>query len=152
LFGFMRVLSYSPCLSNFPFRKAGCLRIRAKRGTAARSCCSWLAGHKRSHKTELLNLRSQTSRSRGGQWRRFTVRSDLYATLGVERTATREEIKKAYRKKALKLHPDVNKAVCAQGNCVQTTVEAHLRAMRGALNRTGIRKKNILYSVSLTLV
>jgi molecular chaperone DnaJ len=37
-----------------------------------------------------------------------TTNKDYYATLGVKKTATQEEIRKAFRKLARKYHPDVN--------------------------------------------
>lgn len=39
---------------------------------------------------------------------------DYYATLGVERTASQEEIRKAYRRLARKYHPDVSKETNAE--------------------------------------
>src|SRR5580692_8592663 len=37
-----------------------------------------------------------------------TTNKDYYATLGVKKTATSEEIRKAFRKAARRYHPDVN--------------------------------------------
>jgi curved DNA-binding protein len=39
---------------------------------------------------------------------------DYYATLGIERTATPEDVKRAYRKLARKFHPDVSKETDAE--------------------------------------
>lgn len=49
---------------------------------------------------------------------------DYYATLGVERDATAEEIKKAYRRLARKYHPDVSKEANAEARFKEVS-EAH---------------------------
>ena len=47
---------------------------------------------------------------------------DYYATLGVPRDATPEQIKKAYRKLARELHPDLNPSAEAQERFKEVTV------------------------------
>lgn len=42
-----------------------------------------------------------------------------YSVLGVESTSTQDTIKKAYRKKCLEVHPDVNRSINAQESFVQ---------------------------------
>lgn len=67
--------------------------------------------------------------------------NDLYALLGVEKTATDEEIKKAYRKLALKLHPDKN-----PGN---KRAEDRFKDITQAYDVLGDQKKRKAYDDSL---
>lgn len=62
---------------------------------------------------------------------------DLYAVLGVSKTATADEIKKAFRKLAAKLHPDKN-----PGN---KEAEARFKEVSSAYDVLGDAKKRALY-------
>ena len=60
------------------------------------------------------------------------MRRDLYAVLGVERGATARQLKSAYRRLALELHPDRNASLAM--NLSFTVAEAGSRAANPALD------------------
>ena len=70
---------------------------------------------------------------------------DYYATLGVERKATQDQIKRAYRKLARKYHPDVSKEPDAEGR-FKDVAEAYEALndpeKRAAYDDVGKRHKN----------
>jgi curved DNA-binding protein len=66
---------------------------------------------------------------------------DYYATLGVDRNATQDQIKAAYRKLARKYHPDVSKEAGAEekfkevSEAYETLKDAEKRAAYDQLGR-----------------
>ena len=65
-----------------------------------------------SHSREVLQLRSHNYSSKRGYHRssdRGAAKRDYYEVLGVQRGATKDEVKKKFRELAKKYHPDLNK-------------------------------------------
>ena len=71
--------------------------------------------------------------------------SDYYEILGIEKTASKEEIKSAFRKMARKWHPDVNKAPEAEakfkelGKAYETLVDDEKRATYDRFGEDGLK-------------
>lgn len=67
---------------------------------------------------------------------------DFYSLLGVQRTASEDEIKKAYRKKALQWHPD---RFAAKGETEQKAAEAKFKEMAEAYEILSDSSKRQIY-------
>jgi curved DNA-binding protein CbpA len=73
---------------------------------------------------------------------------DLYSILGVDRSVGIVEIRKAYRKRALELHPDVNRSSAAKKDFIELT-EAY-EILRNIKSRSSYDKLYNVYVLNLT--
>jgi molecular chaperone DnaJ len=75
------------------------------------------------------------------------TKRDYYEILGVDRNASKEEIKKAYRKLALKFHPDKNPSKDAEekfkeiSEAYAVLYDDEKRAMYNSYGHSGIDQK-----------
>ena len=79
---------------------------------------------------------------------------DYYKILGLPKTATDDEIKKAYRKLALKFHPDKNKAAGAEDKFKEVAEAYEVlsdKKKREVFDQYGEEGLKVLHFVSLLL-
>jgi len=79
---------------------------------------------------------------------------DYYKILGLPKTATDDEIKKAYRKLALKFHPDKNKAAGAEDKFKEVAEAYEVlsdKKKREVFDQYGEEGLKVLHIVSLLL-